>query len=365
MSNNLSKLDISGSSALGADGGSDSSNLTSHSVFRDSATNISSIAGGQPLGGRKLPQLVTSRDALQRGQRTNGFSGPMSAAAYVPPIGHAHGRQPSNDPFASEATLFDGDSMQQRFGPFTAGPTGGWLDKDSLAGRIDDSSGAQAWPQQATAGAYQGMGVDPNVLALSMALAQEQKRNAELQAQLGSRTRPVGSQEPQFFGMQPIDLNGPISVYRTTAASGRLAELSTDGRGRPSPLARPAVFHATISAVLPSSHACTGSTSGPASGPSGDSGDAPTPVDATSLALQKGYNPPPGSFPAPANARFFVIKSYTEDDVHKSLKYEIWASTDKATSVSTRLSAKAPKLDPSTSSTLSTPPVTFAAWLKC
>lgn len=27
-------------------------------------------------------------------------------------------------------------------------------------------------------------------------------------------------------------------------------------------------------------------------------------------------------------ARFFVIKSYTEDDVHKSLKYEIWSSTE-------------------------------------
>ncbi|EJU00782.1 YTH-domain-containing protein, partial [Dacryopinax primogenitus] len=27
-------------------------------------------------------------------------------------------------------------------------------------------------------------------------------------------------------------------------------------------------------------------------------------------------------------ARYFVIKSYTEDDVHKSLKYEIWSSTE-------------------------------------
>lgn len=27
-------------------------------------------------------------------------------------------------------------------------------------------------------------------------------------------------------------------------------------------------------------------------------------------------------------ARYFVIKSYTEDDVHKSLKHEIWSSTD-------------------------------------
>ncbi len=28
-----------------------------------------------------------------------------------------------------------------------------------------------------------------------------------------------------------------------------------------------------------------------------------------------------------SQARFFVIKSFTEDDVHKSLKHDIWAST--------------------------------------
>lgn len=27
------------------------------------------------------------------------------------------------------------------------------------------------------------------------------------------------------------------------------------------------------------------------------------------------------------NAMFFVIKSYSEDDVHKSIKYNVWAST--------------------------------------
>ena len=27
------------------------------------------------------------------------------------------------------------------------------------------------------------------------------------------------------------------------------------------------------------------------------------------------------------NARFYVIKSYTEDDVHKSMKYQVWSST--------------------------------------
>ena len=27
------------------------------------------------------------------------------------------------------------------------------------------------------------------------------------------------------------------------------------------------------------------------------------------------------------NAKFFVIKSYSEDDIHKSIKYNVWAST--------------------------------------
>ena len=27
------------------------------------------------------------------------------------------------------------------------------------------------------------------------------------------------------------------------------------------------------------------------------------------------------------NAKFFVIKSYSEDDVHKSIKYNVWSST--------------------------------------
>ncbi|THV07789.1 YTH-domain-containing protein [Dendrothele bispora CBS 962.96] len=51
------------------------------------------------------------------------------------------------------------------------------------------------------------------------------------------------------------------------------------------------------------------------------------PVDVSSLITTKGYNPTQFDI-RPQFARFFVIKSYTEDDVHKSLKYEIWSSTD-------------------------------------
>ncbi|KIL69964.1 hypothetical protein M378DRAFT_157214 [Amanita muscaria Koide BX008] len=50
-------------------------------------------------------------------------------------------------------------------------------------------------------------------------------------------------------------------------------------------------------------------------------------IDVPTLIATKGYNPIDFDT-KPAFARYFVIKSYTEDDVHKSLKYEIWSSTD-------------------------------------
>ncbi|XP_074656217.1 YTH domain-containing family protein 1-like isoform X2 [Tubulanus polymorphus] len=38
------------------------------------------------------------------------------------------------------------------------------------------------------------------------------------------------------------------------------------------------------------------------------------------------YNPK--DFNLPKNARFFIIKSYSEDDIHRSIKYSIWCSTE-------------------------------------
>ncbi|KAI0317578.1 YT521-B-like domain-containing protein [Amylostereum chailletii] len=52
-----------------------------------------------------------------------------------------------------------------------------------------------------------------------------------------------------------------------------------------------------------------------------------SPLDPQYLANNRGYNPATFDI-RPPFARYFVIKSYTEDDVHKSLKYEIWSSTD-------------------------------------
>ncbi|KAL1720093.1 YT521-B-like domain-containing protein [Schizophyllum commune] len=75
-------------------------------------------------------------------------------------------------------------------------------------------------------------------------------------------------------------------------------------------------------------------TGGATSPVGGQPGPAPSlqgfvnaPIDVPSLIAAKGYNP--SNFDIrPQFARYFVIKSYTEDDVHKSLKYEIWSSTD-------------------------------------
>lgn len=40
------------------------------------------------------------------------------------------------------------------------------------------------------------------------------------------------------------------------------------------------------------------------------------------------YNPAQLQLERGRNARFFVIKSYSEDDIHRSIKYEIWCSTE-------------------------------------
>ncbi|XP_030027670.1 YTH domain-containing family protein 3 isoform X2 [Manduca sexta] len=45
------------------------------------------------------------------------------------------------------------------------------------------------------------------------------------------------------------------------------------------------------------------------------------------LRIKNDYNPKEFDLSAPM-ARFFVIKSYSEDDIHRSIKYEIWCSTE-------------------------------------
>ncbi|KAI1309399.1 YTH domain-containing family protein 2 [Halotydeus destructor] len=53
----------------------------------------------------------------------------------------------------------------------------------------------------------------------------------------------------------------------------------------------------------------------------------PSEPDIEKLRVENKYNP--AEFDCdPKNARFFVIKSYSEDDIHRSIKYQIWCSTE-------------------------------------
>ncbi|XP_050350664.1 YTH domain-containing family protein 3 isoform X4 [Nymphalis io] len=58
---------------------------------------------------------------------------------------------------------------------------------------------------------------------------------------------------------------------------------------------------------------------------------APAPATAhpvlEELRVKNEYNPKEFDLSAPLT-RFFVIKSYSEDDIHRSIKYEIWCSTE-------------------------------------
>ncbi|XP_076326343.1 YTH domain-containing family protein 1-like isoform X2 [Tachypleus tridentatus] len=45
------------------------------------------------------------------------------------------------------------------------------------------------------------------------------------------------------------------------------------------------------------------------------------------LCMENSYNPKDFDM-NPKNARFFIIKSYSEDDIHRSIKYSIWCSTE-------------------------------------
>ena len=52
-----------------------------------------------------------------------------------------------------------------------------------------------------------------------------------------------------------------------------------------------------------------------------------TSVVVQQLQAQHNYNPKEFDI-TPTSARFFVIKSYSEEDIHRSIKYNIWCSTE-------------------------------------
>lgn len=86
----------------------------------------------------------------------------------------------------------------------------------------------------------------------------------------------------------------------------------------------------------PRNHRTTGSTSVSNGGAATSANSSPQPktsetgeVDPTLNKLKQTNNYNPKTFDLNAkNARFFVIKSYSEDDIHRAIKYGVWCSTE-------------------------------------
>ncbi|KAI5479570.1 high-glucose-regulated protein 8 [Pseudohyphozyma bogoriensis] len=255
---------------------------------------------------RRLPPLMTNPDvlaSLSSSGPTSGLNaqsqtflsrqGPASAAAYVPPIGHSH--LPASRP-EYRPNNFEGSR-----GNFTAAPGSGaadWsLKKEMLVGNSSSSAApsspfptavgvnplADAWP----AGGGFGVGLAMQQQA-QIQLLQTQMQQA---MQVMDMMKAQGHQIPPGFPMNGGTPPVPHSGFNNGATLGAPAPV---GGAHPPSAASPAVD---------------------------------SPIDIPALIASKGYNPVNFDL-RPQNARFFVIKSYTEEDVHKSLKYEIWASTD-------------------------------------
>ncbi|OBZ65778.1 hypothetical protein A0H81_14333 [Grifola frondosa] len=232
------------------------------------APGMRSGSGGSSTSSRKL-QLVTDLD----GRNTpHSQSSVQSASAYVPPIGHGLPQQSQQQqPQPSQRSGEREEQQQQpthRDRAFTASGTTTWDQKERLlSGRASNPNLHHIYQGQGQPGKVGGNGNGggiPNV-------------------------PPIPSQ------------------YLSQGQGPRMGVASPTG--------------STITQTGHSQNVQAGSQGGSLDG------FINSPIDVPTLIATKGYNPV--EFDArPAFARYFVIKSYTEDDVHKSLKYEIWSSTD-------------------------------------
>ena len=115
--------------------------------------------------------------------------------------------------------------------------------------------------------------------------------------------------------------------------------------GRPGPSQQPRTWSAPRSSRTASYNSPTGSGGGSNPPPSSSSGSAglnsmnapsssgsngspmiPNPV-LDKLKSEHSYNPKEFNFNQ-KGCRYFIIKSYSEDDIHRSIKYNIWCSTE-------------------------------------
>jgi YTH domain-containing family protein len=209
---------------------------------------------------------------VQQNSGSQGYQGPFSAAAYVPPIGHG--------------------APGQLGASRTSVPTGSMGAGAGRSGQLGNELSHAGQPEERAATAS-GVMWDPKdrVLGSRSSIPNLQYQQQQVnQGWNNSGGPPVPTIPAQYLQQQAPRL-GAVANY----GSGLGSQANSNG-GQPS------------------------------NNP-GAPGYVGSPIDVPTLIATKGYNPTNFEI-RPSFARYFVIKSYTEDDVHKSLKYEIWSSTD-------------------------------------
>ncbi|PLW11841.1 hypothetical protein PCANC_11702 [Puccinia coronata f. sp. avenae] len=367
---------------------STSTSLADLSESTTADVEVASPAVAAPPKKVVLPPLVTdfSRETLLAGttearkapgsinRHPNGvsllFQGPASAAAFVPPIGHSLSRN-VNDPFNFH------EKMARVASHNTAAPGIGastWLtQKERLIGESQSRQSGGEWgsplphsPSSQLPTATSAVTNLPQQIQQQILLNQQLQQLQQLQVQ----QHQLQQQQTQLLNSTmrlPVSSNTtPINGFHTPSMANILqgnaftyGNMSHNAPGAffgagcspnvvgPAPPPNPSRLQTTITG-LPGLGSLSGTSPhvlpslvngvGPMAGPNMMNMAKPLPFmnpplavannqGIQELARQKGYNPTQFDT-SPPSARFFVIKSYTEEDVHKSLKYEIWASTD-------------------------------------
>lgn len=324
-----------------------------------------------------IPSSKNPNDSVRRPSNRGSiaFQGPASAAAFVPPIGHSISRN-LNDPFSYQ------EKMALMVNHNTAAPGIGastWLtQKERLIGESQSrQQPASEWssPMNHSSPSSQPPST-ASVPALPHQIQQQIILNQQLQQlqQLQVQQHQLQQQQAQLLSSTmgiPPSATTPVTGFNTPSI-GNLLQSHPFSYGNISPATSNVLFgplgnpNPTVTGPAPPNPSRLQTTITGLPGLAGLSGTAPmttashmpssvgmvgsmsgsnmymaktnplmnnlslTGLNSFSvqdLVRRKGYNPIHFDL-TPKSARFFVIKSYTEEDVHKSLKYEIWASTD-------------------------------------
>ncbi|GAA6021802.1 hypothetical protein JCM11491_003881 [Sporobolomyces phaffii] len=325
------------------------------------ATNLSQAAN--PPTSRRLAPLMTTAEALSPNLQHAFASrqGPASASAFVPPIGHSHHSFARGGgmgdiiehPSTTATANLVANPNDRAYPPGAHNPSGTFALSNHhhhpansllpsaypsqppppLVGSMSSALPSQLHPQHASAfpggsSAHEwsrqkeflmGSGLTNHAGSVSASTAVVPPASLPFSSASNPALPPQSSVSPADWNLMQQQ-QAQISLLQSQMAQALKAMDAITAQTGQQQLAAHTLRDA-------SSSSSSAERAGPGGGGGGVDDVAETPIDVNSLVAKKGYNPTVFDL-RPQNARFFVIKSYTEEDVHKSLKYEIWASTD-------------------------------------